>query len=57
VALNTFIPRIQFDVRYIMTMIGFLGTTIPPTCFLASRGEIEEKIAAGTVKISPALRK
>lgn len=51
VALNTFIPRIQFDVRYIMTMIGFLGTTISPYLFFwQAAEEIEEKIAAGTIK-------
>lgn len=51
VALNTFIPRIQFDVRYIMTMIGFLGTTISPYLFFWQAGEeIEERIAGGTVK-------
>ena len=51
VALNTFIPRIRFDVPYIMTMIGFLGTTISPYLFFwQAAEEIEEKIAAGTVK-------
>ena len=51
IALNTFIPQIKFDVDYIMTMIGFLGTTISPYLFFwQAAEEIEEEIAAGKAK-------
>jgi Mn2+/Fe2+ NRAMP family transporter len=51
IAWNTFIPQIIFDRRYIMTMIGFLGTTISPYLFFwQASEEIEEEIASGKVK-------
>lgn len=51
IAWNTFIPQIKFDHKYIMTMIGFLGTTISPYLFFwQAAEEIEEEIAAGKIK-------
>lgn len=51
VAFNTFIPQIEFNLGYIMTMIGFLGTTISPYLFFwQASEEIEEEIADGKVK-------
>lgn len=51
IAFNTFIPQIEFNSGYIMTMIGFLGTTISPYLFFwQASEEIEEEIADGKVK-------
>ena len=51
IAFNTFIPQIEFNLGYIMTMIGFLGTTISPYLFFwQASEEIEEEIADGEVK-------
>jgi len=51
IAWNTFIPQINFDLGYIMTMIGFLGTTISPYLFFwQASEEIEEEIADGEIK-------
>jgi Mn2+/Fe2+ NRAMP family transporter len=51
IAWNTFIPQIRFDRHYIMTMIGFLGTTISPYLFFwQASEEIEEEIAEGKIK-------
>jgi Mn2+/Fe2+ NRAMP family transporter len=51
IAWNTFIPQIKFDRHYLLTMIGFLGTTISPYLFFwQSSEEIEEEIADGKVK-------
>jgi NRAMP (natural resistance-associated macrophage protein)-like metal ion transporter len=48
IAWNTFIPQIKFDLNYILTMIGFLGTTISPYLFFwQAAEEIEEEIADG----------
>lgn len=51
IAFNTLIPNIEFNLGYIMTMIGFLGTTISPYLFFwQASEEIEEEIAKGSVK-------
>ena len=51
IAWNTFIPQINFDLGYVMTMIGFLGTTISPYLFFwQASEEIEEEIADGEIK-------
>lgn len=51
IAFNTFIPQIEFNLGYIMTMIGFLGTTISPYLFFwQASEEIEEEIVDGEVK-------
>jgi len=48
---NTFIPQINLDMAYIMTMIGFLGTTISPYLFFwQASEEIEEEINDGKIK-------
>ncbi|MDD4135648.1 MAG: divalent metal cation transporter [Candidatus Shapirobacteria bacterium] len=50
-AWNTFVPQINFEMAYIMTMIGFLGTTISPYLFFwQASEEIEEEINDGKVK-------
>jgi Mn2+/Fe2+ NRAMP family transporter len=51
IAFSTLIPQIEFNLGYIMTMIGFLGTTISPYLFFwQASEEIEEEIADGKVK-------
>jgi len=51
IAFNTFIPQIQFNLAYVMTMIGFLGTTISPYLFFwQASEEIEEEIIDCKVK-------
>ena len=51
IVFNTFIPQIEFNLGYVMTMIGFLGTTISPYLFFwQASEEIEEEIADGKVK-------
>jgi len=61
IAWNTLIPQIKFDRHYIMTMIGFLGTTISPYLFFwQASEEIEEEIADCKIKdfnFKPAVRK
>lgn len=45
IAFNTLIPQINFDPAYIMTIIGFVGTTISPYLFFwQASDEIEEEI-------------
>jgi Mn2+/Fe2+ NRAMP family transporter len=51
IALDTFVPHIEFNLSYIMTMIGFLGTTISPYLFFwQASEEVEEEIGAGKIK-------
>jgi len=51
IALDTFVPHIEFNLTYIMTMIGFLGTTISPYLFFwQASEEVEEEIGAGKIK-------
>lgn len=45
IASLTFIPHIDFNMGYLMTMVGFLGTTISPYLFFwQASEEIEERI-------------
>lgn len=51
IAIDTLIPHIQLDSVYIMTMIGFIGTTISPYLFFWQPSEeIEEEINDGKIK-------
>lgn len=44
---HTFIPQIEFNSTYIMTVIGFVGTTISPYLFFwQASDEVEEEIIA-----------
>lgn len=46
IAVNTLIPHIQLNMGYLMTMVGFLGTTISPYLFFwQASEEVEEEIA------------
>lgn len=48
---STIIPQIDFSLGYMMTMIGFLGTTISPYLFFwQASEEIEEEIVEGKIK-------
>jgi NRAMP (natural resistance-associated macrophage protein)-like metal ion transporter len=45
IAAATFIPHIQISAEYLMTMVGFLGTTISPYLFFwQSDEEVEDEI-------------
>lgn len=47
---NTIIPRIEFNLTYIMTLVGFVGTTISPYLFFWQPAEeIEEEIKEGKI--------
>lgn len=47
----TLIPHINFDVNYLMTTVGFLGTTISPYLFFWQAGEeVEEAINEGKIQ-------
>jgi Mn2+/Fe2+ NRAMP family transporter len=51
VALATLVPHIDLDAAFVMTMVGFIGTTISPYLFFwQASEEVEEEIAA--VKIA-----
>lgn len=46
IAVNTLIPHIQLNMNYLLTMVGFLGTTISPYLFFwQASEEVEEEIA------------
>jgi len=46
----TIIPHIEFNKAYLMTMVGFLGTTISPYLFFWQASEqVEEEIKAGKI--------
>lgn len=46
----TLIPHIEFNTRYIMTLVGFLGTTISPYLFFwQASQEVEEEIKQGKI--------
>lgn len=51
-ALNqTLIPHIDFNLVYLMTMVGFIGTTISPYLFFwQAAEEVEEEIKEGDIK-------
>jgi len=47
---STFIPQIDLTVDYLMTMVGFLGTTISPYLFFwQASQEVEEEIKEGKI--------
>jgi len=47
----TFIPHIEFNLNYLMTMVGFIGTTISPYLFFwQASEEVEEEINKGVIK-------
>lgn len=47
----TLYPHIEFSPAYLLTMIGFAGTTISPYLFFwQTSEEVEEEIADGTIK-------
>jgi Mn2+/Fe2+ NRAMP family transporter len=51
VAYYAFIPHIKLNLEYVMTMIGFLGTTISPYLFFwQASEEVEEEISEGKIK-------
>lgn len=48
---NTFIPHIDFSLIYLMTMVGFIGTTISPYLFFwQASEEVEEEINENKIK-------
>src|SRR5207248_6562656 len=48
IARHTFIPTWRSDPAFILTLVGFLGTTISPYLFFWQAGEeVEEEIAEG----------
>lgn len=48
VAWSLLVPQVSADPRYLMTVVGFLGTTISPYLFFWQAGEtVEETIARG----------
>ncbi|HEX6977057.1 MAG TPA: divalent metal cation transporter [Patescibacteria group bacterium] len=47
---NTVIPHIDFNLAYVMTLVGFIGTTISPYLFFWEPAEeIEEEIKEGKI--------
>jgi len=49
--LATLIPHIDFDMGYLMTLVGFLGTTISPYLFFwQASEEVEERISEKFIK-------
>lgn len=47
---NTVIPHIEFNLTYVMTLVGFIGTTISPYLFFWQPAEeIEEEIKEGRI--------
>lgn len=48
---STLIPRIEFNMTYLLTMVGFLGTTISPYLFFwQASEEVEEEISEEKIK-------
>ncbi|MFZ5366378.1 MAG: Nramp family divalent metal transporter [Patescibacteria group bacterium] len=48
---HTLIPHIDFSLVYLMTMVGFIGTTISPYLFFwQAAEEVEEEIEEGKIK-------
>lgn len=51
VFISTIIPRIQFDMSYLMIMVGFIGTSISPYLFFwQAAEEVEESIKEGKIQ-------
>lgn len=61
IALYTLIPHIELNMGYLMTMVGFVGTTISPFLFFwQASEEVEEEIAEEKIvdfDIKPAVTK
>ena len=52
ILLYTFIPHIDFSSVYLMTMVGFICTTISPYLFFwQASQEVEDRINNGKIKI------
>lgn len=50
IASHLFVPRIEFNMAYLMTMVGFLGTTVSPYLFFwQASSEVEEEIAENKI--------
>ena len=50
VGIYTLIPHIHFDLTYLMTLVGFMGTTISPYLFFwQTSEEVEEAIKDGKI--------
>lgn len=48
---NFLVPHIEYKLEYLMTIVGFLGTTISPYLFFwQASDEIEEEIVEGKIK-------
>ncbi len=53
IVISTLVPRMDLNMGELMTMVGFLGTTISPYLFFwQTSEEVEEKIADNRSKIS-----
>lgn len=51
VVMSTLIPNIEFNMGYLMTLVGFLGTTISPYLFFwQASEEVEEEIAEKKIR-------
>jgi len=51
IAMSTLIPHIEFNMGYLLTLVGFLGTTISPYLFFwQASEEVEEEIAEKKIK-------
>lgn len=50
VARSTLVPHVDLDLNFLMTMVGFVGTTISPYLFFwQASEEVEEEIAERTI--------
>lgn len=48
---ESFVPQVEFNLEYLMVIIGLVGTTISPYLFFwQSSQEVEEQIAAGNIE-------
>jgi len=48
---ESFVPHVEFNLEYLMVIIGLVGTTISPYLFFwQSSQEVEEQISAGKIK-------
>ncbi len=53
IVMSTLVPSIQFNLGYLMTLVGFLGTTISPYLFFwQASEEVEEEISDARFPIS-----
>jgi len=56
IARSLFIPHWSSDTAFVMTVVGFLGTTISPYCFFWQASETVEEEIAGGVEDEPGQR-